>query len=193
MLHRDQRMKGQWKQYLQLLVLGAASVLLVRLVVAPYVNPYFRSWFRPGATAAPQQTPVDAGHLQPPSESSAAQAPLPVTERDPVQKALTQAWAYLAKRQYDPTTHNQVCQVLLTAYKTRGLSAESNSSLLATIQLVNEIGVAHTIDEARNLAPRDSVKLIDTFTRRGHLLTKGQRARLKRASARRASPRKPAA
>ena len=48
------------------------------------------------------------------------------------------------------------------------------------------------VDEANYLQPADAVRLINTFTSHGHLLTKNQRARLKRPSAR-ASHRRSAA
>jgi hypothetical protein len=178
-------MKGQWSQYVQLFALGVATVFFVHLV-GPYVNRHFVNWFGSGANATPQQASPNEAHdprssQEPPSEQAAQ---IPVTGHDATQEALTQAWSYLAKQQYDATTHKQVCQALFVAYKTRGLPPQSNSSLLATIQLVNEIGVAHVIDEAKNLPPADAVKLINAFARKGHLLTKDQRARLRRASAR---------
>jgi hypothetical protein len=165
-----QRIPGQWSEYLRLLGLGLAIILCVGAM-----GHFLKH---------PQQTSGQESQYQRSSvESATTPAQVPVRGRDAAGEALTQGWSYLARQQYDPKTHDQICRALFLAYKIHGLPPESNSSLLATIQLVNEIGVAHTINEANNLPPADAVQLVKTFTRNGHLFTRGQRARLKLAAA----------
>jgi hypothetical protein len=186
-----QRIPGQWSEYLRLLGLGLAIIMCVG-VMGHFLKHQQRTSGQESQypRSSPESATTPTHETQDPRtslESAPTPAQVPPRGRDAAaREALIRGWLYLARQQYDPKTHDQVLSGLLAAYKTRGLSAESNSSLMATTQQVNEIGVAHTIDEANNLPPADAMQHLKTFTRLGPQirLTRGQKTRLKLAVAR---------
>src|ERR1700709_154846 len=81
------------------------------------------------------------------------------------QGALARGWQYVARHEYDPISHSSVLFGLVREYEVKGLSPERNNALLATIQQVNEVGVAQIIDKTRGL-PSDAATLrLQTFLR----------------------------
>lgn len=99
----------------------------------------------------------------------------------PVQEALIRGSQYVAKHEYDPNNHNRVLSDLVAAYAVRGLSPEENRFLLATIQQVNEIGVAWIISQARRFPTSDSSQRLQAFLETTPKLTAGQVARIRTA------------
>jgi hypothetical protein len=123
--------------------------------------------------------------IQQRSATPPAAVPAPATAPglSPVQDALTRGWGYVAKHEFDAKDHDRVLAELVAAYGVKGLSPEMNNSLSATIQQVNEIGVARVISDARNLPTTEAVQRLRAFLQATPRLTQGQNARVNSAIA----------
>ena len=98
-----------------------------------------------------------------------------------IEQALARGREYVARSRFDPKNHDRVLSDLVAAFAVKGLSPGANRSLLATIQEVNEIGVANVISQAQTLPALDATKRLQAFLRSTPRLTPGQRAQVQSA------------
>src|SRR5690348_11402987 len=102
-------MKAQWAVYSQFMLLAVASFACT-LGIGHYVlGRYSLDVPRCTVSAPPPATAAGKPHdLPSSSQSEIPPAAMPVSAVDPAQNALVEAWSYLAKRQYDPQTHDRL-------------------------------------------------------------------------------------
>lgn len=98
---------------------------------------------------------------------------------DFVQNSLSRAWLYLAEQKYDPGSHDRVLSDLVAAYRIKGLSRNTNASLLNTIHQINELGLNQVVKEASLLPPNEAVRHLRSFLRNTPRLSKEQKLRIK--------------
>jgi hypothetical protein len=132
----------------------------------------------------PTDPPIASAPTSPaPGVASSTLGIDPHTGSGSAQGALIRGWQYIARQEFDPGEHEQVIANLVKAYAVEGLTPEMNSSLIATIQQVNEIAIARALTDARGLSPTDAARRLRALLETAPRLTSGQRARINAALA----------
>ncbi len=107
----------------------------------------------------------------PPSSSS------PSSDQD----SLKRGFDYVSQQTYDGGKHGRILADLVAGYAIAGLSPEMNNALVTTIKQVNDIGVAHALEQSRSLPHSEAVNQLRVFLATTPKLTIGQKSRINAA------------